>query len=405
MPENTMPENSFPSDAARYSDRRDLTPSSLPPPNPSVPFDAGRFDAGQIVDAEDEPASILPFWQRTGKQNYALHILLFFITLITTTLAGLTWGGYNYDIAQPQQLWQTFANGLPYSISVLLILTCHEFGHFFATMHHSIRATLPYFIPLPQIPFLINIGTFGAVIKIKERIADSRALFDIGVYGPISGFVVALAVLVYGFATVPPVDYLYRIHPEYEGLRTIPLTPDAFSTGKNLLYLLLERIFYSPSLPPMHEMYHYPFLFAGWIGCMVTAINLLPVGQLDGGHIVYAMFGRRVQRRVARIVIALMLIMGLPVFLEQMGGLFAYLLSLVSGREMQFAGMSWMPEWLRKISWPGWALWAFILLRFVRIDHPPVEDESPLDTNRVIIGWISIAIFILCFTPVPFGIG
>lgn len=365
----------------------------MPPENPLQE----NLTPYSVPAERDSDRETLPFWERIGEQRYWLHILLFFLTLITTTLAGLTWGGYEWSFFDLDALARLFPSGLPYSVSLLLILTCHEFGHFFASMHHSVYASLPYFLPMPEIPALANIGTFGAMIRIKEQIPNSKGLFDIGVYGPLSGFVIALGVLVYGFLTVPPISFLYRIHPEYEALTYIPYVPGSPALGKNLLYFLLETLLWSPNLPPMQEMYHYPFLFAGWLGCIVTAINLLPVGQLDGGHIIYAMFGRRVHRRVARMTLGAMIVLGLPVFVEFLTAVGSMLFNI------EFYGFHF-PDWLRAISWPGWAIWAFILLRFVGIDHPPIERNEPLDATRILIGWISILVFLLCFTPAPFGV-
>ncbi len=364
------------------------------PPEDSLGKDALLVDEeGNVIEPRN---TSLPFWERVGEQKYWLHILLFVATLITTTLAGASWVGKNVDLLNFEILKKNFAFGLPYSLSFLFFLTCHEFGHFFAAMYHSVRASLPYFIPMPPTPILLNIGTFGAMIRTRERIPDSTSLFDIGVYGPISGFVIAFLILMFGFATLPPIEYLYEIHPEYQTLNAIPEVRGALYTGKNLLYLLLEKIFDNPNLPPMTEMYHYPFLFAGWLGCFVTALNLLPVGQLDGGHITYAMFGMKVHRIIARVFLAFIIILGLPTFAEFM----VYIASLIG--KFPFEGFGF-PNWVHQVSWPSWIIWALILVRFVKVDHPPVYDEHKLDSTRMIIGWISIAIFVLCFTPVPFG--
>ncbi len=337
-----------------------------------------------------------PFLSRIGKQNYPFHILLFVITFFTTTLAGTFWIGKPSSFEDINLLKQNFLNGLPFSISLLLFLSVHEFGHFFACMAHSVRATLPFYIPMPPITFILNIGTFGALIRIKERIPSSKSLFDIGVSGPIAGFIIALGLLVYGFSNLPTYDYIYAIHPEYLELGYIPEpTPGTLVTGKNLLYLILEELFPSPYLPPMHEMYHYPFLFAGWLGTFVSALNLLPVGQLDGGHVIHAMFGGAIHRKIAKTFLWGIVALGLPTFLEWL----IALLSLIIGFE--FGGLPY-PEWVRLISWPSWILWAFILAKVIKIEHPPVLNEHPLDTNRQGIGWVSILIFILSFTPVPF---
>jgi membrane-associated protease RseP (regulator of RpoE activity) len=324
--------------------------------------------------------------------NYPLHILLFLATLLTTTVAGTEWVGKPISFED----WSNLKHGLAYSVPLLFFLTTHEFGHFFAAVYHRVKASLPFFIPMPPLPFLLSIGTFGAMIKIRERIQDSRSLFDVGVYGPLAGFVVALGVLITGFLTVPPIEYLYAIHPEYEAMGRVVIRPGTLTTGKNLLYYMLEKLVANPNLPPMSEMYHYPLLFAGWLGCFVTALNLLPVGQLDGGHVVYAMFGRRIQSMVARVFVITIVILGLPSFVEWL----TYIGFTVAGSE--FEGFPY-PVWVRQYSWSGWIFWAFILMRFVRLDHPPVTHEVPLDKTRMVIGWLTILIFVLCFTPAPFG--
>jgi membrane-associated protease RseP (regulator of RpoE activity) len=335
-------------------------------------------------------------FDRIGKQNYPFHILLFVITFFTTTLSGTFWIGNPASFEDLNLLRQNFTTGLPFSISLLLFLTFHEFGHFFACVIHSVRATLPFYIPMPPITFILNIGTFGALIRIKERIPSSKSLFDIGVSGPLAGFVIALGLLIYGFTHLPTYDFVYSIHPEYLELGYIPdPVPGTLLTGKNLLYILLENLFPSPYQPPMHEMYHYPFLFAGWLGTFVTALNLLPVGQLDGGHVIHAMFGGTTHRKIALIFVWGIILLGLPTFLEWMIAVAAFLIGF------DFTGLPY-PEWVRAISWPSWIIWAVLLVKIIKIDHPPVLNEHPLDPNRQAIGWVSILIFFLCFTPVPF---
>ncbi|MDW8437089.1 MAG: site-2 protease family protein [Chloroherpetonaceae bacterium] len=357
-----------------------------------------RFAPAETLAAE--PSADEPFWNRVGEQNYPLHIALFLATFLTTCVAGAYWVGKEISLDDLSNVASRLESGLPYSISLLFFLTSHEFGHFFATMAHRVRATLPYYIPMPPIPFIFPIGTFGAMIRMKERIPTSQSLFDIGAGGPLAGFVVALGILIYGFATLPPIEYVVQIHPEYELYYQlhgkIPVQSGALFAGKNLLYWILEKIFDGPNLPPMTEMYHYPYLFAGWLGCFVTALNLLPVGQLDGGHIVYAMFGRKVQARVARIFLAFIVVLGLPTFAEWI----AFILATFANQP--FSGFPY-PAWVRDVSWASWIVWALLLWRFVRLDHPPVLLERPLDPTRMTLGWISIAVFVLCFTPVPFG--
>ncbi len=304
-----------------------------------------------------------------------LHAGLFVLTLFTTTLAGVQWIGLD-----PLNILN-LPLGVSYSVPLLFILGSHEFGHFFYSLKHRVRATLPYFIPFPFIPGMINFGTLGAVIRTKTPVPSRRALFDIGVSGPIVGFIASLAVLVYGFTHLPSREYLLLIHPNFDfATNSVPVgdgTPFAF--GNTLLFKLLELILTNPRtefIPPMSEIYHYPFLCTGWFGLFVTAMNLLPVGQLDGGHLIYAMFGRK-HKRIARVVFGVLIALGIMSLLPLIN------INITFG-------------------WLGWLFWAAILFFVVKIDHPPVVDNTPLDTKRKIIGWLTIVIFILCFSPTPF---
>jgi membrane-associated protease RseP (regulator of RpoE activity) len=327
------------------------------------------------------------------RRNYPLHLTLFVVTLLTTTWAGTIWIGKPAVVDTFAHFLRSLKIGLPFSLSLLAFLTVHEFGHFFATVKHRIRATLPYYIPLPPLPFLMSIGTLGAVIRMKEPIRSRRALFDIGAAGPLAGFAVALALLVYGFTHLPSVDYIYSIHPEYRAAGGFPpAPPETLHLGKSLLFILLEKLIEPKGLPPMYELYHYPFLFAGWLGCFVTALNLLPVGQLDGGHVIYAMFGHVGHRKISKLFLACITILGAPSFI--LG-----LLPLINPALVFPA-----PELLLRWSWPGWIIWAFILRKFLGTKHPQAGSDRPLTARRMLAGWGCIAIFILTFTPVPFAI-
>jgi membrane-associated protease RseP (regulator of RpoE activity) len=327
-------------------------------------------------------------------QNYPLHTFLFLVTVITTLWAGASWSGHPVLFSPAFPFLNNLSSGTAYSFSLLLFLSVHEFGHFFAALYHRVHATLPYYIPLPPLPSLLSLGTMGAVIKIRDRIPGTNALFDIGIAGPISGFIVSVGLLLFGFMTLPPAEFIYTIHPEYQssgGLLT--LEPEGSLTlGKNLLWIILEKSIAPKNLPPMTEMYHYPFLFTGWLGSLVTALNLLPVGQLDGGHVIYAMFGKKGHTMAAKSFLIFITILGLP-------SLFELLLVLFKP-----ASVSLIPELLRQWSWPGWLLWALILSRFIGLNHPPTGHDHPLSTPRKVFGWAAITIFVLTFTPVPFGL-
>ncbi len=306
-----------------------------------------------------------------------LHAGLFVITFFTATMAGVEWTGKD-----PLNLLN-LPYGLAYSLSLLAILGSHEFGHFFYSLKHKVKATLPYFIPFPYIPGMLNFGTMGAVIRTKTPVPSRKAIFDIGVSGPIVGFIVSVGVLIFGFTHLPTRDYILSIHPNYDFVANrAPLIdgiPLAF--GNTILFRMLEVIFTNPHtqfVPPMTEIYHYPFLCTGWFGLFVTAMNLLPVGQLDGGHMIYAMFGRK-HRKVARATFAALLLLGVSSLLPLIN------IDIIFG-------------------WLGWLFWALILLLVIRIDHPPVMDDTPLDRKRMVVGWLTILIFIVCFSPTPFTI-
>ncbi len=328
-------------------------------------------------------ANTFPFSEPTFSQPIAppaprrrpmrvwLHALLFVITFVTCTMAGTAWRIENPYLVSNWEL------GLTYAILLLTFLASHEFGHYIAARIHGVDATLPFFIPIP--PMLSPFGTMGAVIRTRTQIPSRKALFDIGVAGPIAGFIVCSAILAWGFTHLPPKDYLYSIHPE---LRQMPMMPYGLTFGKSLLYEAFAKLLVPAGafLPPMNEIYHYPFLCVGWFGLFVTALNLIPVGQLDGGHLTYGMFGA-LHGKISRLTFYLLLAFG-------MFGVWDYLVfaGIVHGRALF-------------IGWSGWLFWAVFVRLIIRLGHPPTPDMSPLDTRRRVIGWATIAIFIVSFAP------
>jgi membrane-associated protease RseP (regulator of RpoE activity) len=331
--------------------------------------------------------------------RWLLHIGLFLLTFFTTTVAGVLW--LNRD---PFEL-SNFYLGIPYSASILFILGCHEFGHYFASRYHHVDATLPYFLFFPPIPFLlqlfgVNFGTFGAVIRIKSVIPSKKVLFDIGVAGPLAGFVASLVVLIYGFLHLPSPEFILAVHPDYNFALNASASAHGVSLafGSTFLFSGLQNVLTNPSLqfvPPLSEIYHYPFLCAGWFGLFVTALNLIPMGQFDGGHLIYAMFGNY-HHRIARSSFYALLALSAPslsdVFLRTLLG-FVYKRDI--GQIVPYAQYSYF----------GWFIWAMIALYIVKLFHPPVADETPLDGRRMAIGWFCIAIFFLSFSLNPFTIG
>jgi len=315
------------------------------------------------------------FGLKKFKHNYFIHIALFVVTFITTMLAGIEW---TTGKPGPYQL-NDLMYGLPYSISILFILGVHEFGHYFASVYHKVKATLPFFIPFPPISGFLNFGTMGAVIKTKEPIPNNKAMFDIGAAGPLAGFAACLIVLIYGFTHLPPADYILQIHPDYYspeyGKNAI-----GFAFGDTLLFSILKILFTNASqfVPPMSEVYHYPYLCVGWFGLFVTAMNLIPVGQLDGGHVIYSMFGEKKHEAIASVSMILLLLFGVLGILDSFLDI----------------GIT--------IGWSGWLFWAIILYFFIKIKHPPVHQFEELDLKRKIFGYIAILIFILSFSPTLF---
>lgn len=300
-----------------------------------------------------------------------VNIILFILTFLSAILAGVGW--LNRD---PFDL-SNFKLGVLYSILVLTFLSFHEFGHYFAARIHNVKVTLPFYIPFPLL-WLNPFGTMGAVIRIRQQITSRKALFDIGIAGPVAGFVAAAAMLVYGMTHLPPFEYIYSIHPEY---MTTGVPTSGFSFGPNLIYLGLAKLLTgSPDvfLPPMNEMYHYPFLCVGWFGMFVTALNLLPVGQLDGGHIIYSLFGVK-SKYIARTFFGFILGMGLIGLLP-------------------FLGIQVFSEY----GLLNWLFWAMLIFFVIRIDHPPFYDPEPVGTARNLWGVFALFMFTVSFTPMPF---
>ena len=307
--------------------------------------------------------------------NLLIYIAAFILTFLTTTLAGVQW--LNKD---PFEL-AYFAYGLPYSLSLLFVLFSHEMGHYIAARIHKVDTTYPFFIPLPAFLGVSLFGTLGAVIKIRQRVPSKKALFDIASAGPIAGFIASMAILIVGCITLPGREYLYTIHPDYALLAEIP--KGSLTFGNSLAYDFVAMLF-APTgafFPPMNEMYHYPFLCVGWFGMLVTAMNMIPVGQLDGGHIAFCMFGTR-YHVIAQVSLLILTALGLSSFLPMVG-------------------INW------NYGWVGWLFWALVLalmIRFGRLHHPNTDDETPIDDTRYMVGLCCWLIFVVSFSPNPISL-
>jgi membrane-associated protease RseP (regulator of RpoE activity) len=411
------------------------SPTEYPPLPPRPDWPASPFLPPDLA-AQDAQAAFRryerPPWPRWAR--YTLHLLLFVVTLLTTTLAGVQLRTGGLDFLPVQLLWQPLAQvwaalqpGLAYSLPFLGVLTVHEFGHYFTARYHRIRATLPYFIPLPM-----GIGTFGAVIRIKDRIFSRREFFDVGLAGPLAGFVVAVGVLAYGLTHLPPLDYLYRIHPDYRlygaeyaryAYQSVP-AGNIVTLSQPLLYQGMAAWLADPArLPHPNELLYYPVLTAGLLALFFTALNLLPIGQLDGGHIVYGLLGPRRAARVSVVLfVAFIFYAGLGLFSLRSdadtwlywGAPYGLYLWTVFRRVVPTTRRALLlgaAVWLGQVALasaapalegnPGWLLFGLLLARVMGIFHPPAPDEQPLSGGRKVLGWLLLVIFVLCFSPSP----
>ncbi|HEX3645288.1 MAG TPA: site-2 protease family protein [Vicinamibacterales bacterium] len=284
-----------------------------------------------------------------------MHVLLFALTLATTTFIGaIHYLGFLDDfrnVVAPRLSWPLMVRGFWYSGTILAILGCHELGHYFACRYYDVDATLPFFLPAPP-PFLT--GTLGAVIRIREPFPGKRALFDIGIAGPIAGFLVTVPALFLGMA----LSHVARVPASFAGEEL----------GEPLLFKLASWLFFG-SIADGYSVNLHPMAFAAWFGMLATALNLFPIGQLDGGHISYSLLGRR------------------SIYVTY--GTIGVLIALTF-----FAG-----------SWAFFALLTVMMLIVFGRHHPRVWDEDvPLDRTRLILAFVAAVIFVLCFTPAPITI-
>ena len=331
------------------------------------------------------------------RHPYIINIILFVITFFTCMVAGVQWKQMN-----PLQLENLHA-GLSYAVLILTFLTAHEFGHYIASRIHKVDATLPYYIPMP-IPFILNFGTFGAVIKTRSPIPTKKALFDIGAAGPIAGFIVCVVYLIIGFSTLPPIDYLYEIHPEYLTQMGGKIPEHGLHFGSTILFNAMKDVFSYPDafVPPMNEIYHYPLLNVGWFGLFVTALNMLPIGQLDGGHITYSMFGRA-HAKIARYFWGFMIALGLggvlgmlnEFFQQEFKNLILRGFDQILSPVLEFIGS--VAPWYYE-GWVGWIFWALLTKFFVKLDHPPIHSNDDIGPGRRAVGWFALSILALCFS-------
>lgn len=280
-----------------------------------------------------------------------LHVLLFLLTLGTTTFVGLQMSEARAELIEAGlgDLWYTspmvWLEGFSYALSILAILVAHEMGHYLTSRRFGVDASLPYFIPM-----ISAFGTLGAFIRMRlDRKVPSEVLMKIGAYGPIAGFIVAVPVLVVGIM-------LSDVRPTPEDLE------GGIILGDSLLLLGVEQIFFT-NIPDGHDIWLHPMAFAGWAGLFVTALNLLPFGQLDGGHVAYCLFGDKYNRVAPYLFVGLI-------------ALTAFVFS-------------------------GW-LMVCILILFIGVEHPQICTDTPVRGPGRWIGVVGIVIMLLTFTPEPF---
>ena len=332
---------------------------------PSGPPFSGAEDDGPVFRSESAEPVGHGRWPPSGNFIYQprarfqhvwwKHILLFVLTLVTTTLVGAErYFAFLSDFGRvplSQGFWEIVPYGLWYSGTILAILGAHEMGHYFACRYYQVDATLPYFLPLFLPSPGLQIGTLGAVIRIREAFPNRKVLFDVGIAGPIAGFVVLVPALFVG---------MY--------LSTMSVMPDAAGMtfiGKPLLFRVARWLVFGP-VPDGSIVNLHPMVFAAWFGMLATALNLLPFGQLDGGHITYATLGR-VSTAIS-------------------------LATVASALVMTFISLSWILMTVLMV----------VMLLVFGPRHPQVVDEGdPLGSERQALALVALAMLILCFTPVP----
>lgn len=277
--------------------------------------------------------------------NWTINLVLFVATVLSTLYVGASYAAGEPDGSLV--LWR----GWPFSLSLLLILGAHELGHYFAARYHKVPVTLPYFIPLPGIVIPSLIGTLGAFIRLKGPVKNRRALLDVGAAGPIAGMVFALPILWFGLATS----------------EVGPLPTGAYLLeGNSLLYALSKIVILGRMLPADGiDVSLNQVAWAGWVGLLVTGLNLIPLGQLDGGHIAYVLLGKRARQLFWPVIVGLLALV------------------LFTGTMM-------------------WGVWIVLLFLMGRFYAQPLDDVTPLDNRRRLIAILTLFLFVLVFIPVPF---
>lgn len=333
-----------------------MSTPGFPPPTAGMPrsvFEPPRQDPVQGVPPEPE-----------RRRNYATNVGLFVATLVSVLLAG------NQEMLFGQEPFtlRNLVKGWTFAVPLMAILLAHEFGHYIAARIHRVSASLPYFIPMPISPF----GTMGAIISMRGRIGSRKALLDIGASGPLAGMVFALPILVWGL-----------LHSEVK-----EITGSGLLEGQCLLYSLLKWLTVGP-IPEGSDVFLHPTAFAGWVGLLITMINLVPVGQLDGGHVAYALLGPR-QNTIAKVVHFGLL----GVFAVNFGYHF------LRGMGTEPVGETVGRAFEMSMFWLVWFGFLFLLRAFSGGNHPPTE-PGELGRGRKVIAIATLLLFVLLFMPTP----
>ena len=306
------------------------------------------------MDNTFNPSAEILFEEAPQQKFPWVNVVLFALTCLSTAVMGAflmasfknTFTDFTAFFRSIFRSPLTLVNGLPFSLAIMTILLAHEMGHYLTCRYYGIDATLPYFIPAPTL-----VGTMGAFIRIKSPIQHRAALFEVGIAGPIAGFVLAVPALLIALAK--------------SGFTTVSPSASSVMLGEPLIFKAMELIT-GKMPPPGMEINLHPIGFAAWFGFFATALNLLPVGQLDGGHVSYALF-RGIHKRISEAFVFTLIPLGI-------------------------------------FYWPGWLLWSVVLL-LIGLRHPVTLDDSiPLTQRHQWLGWIGLTIFVFCFTPIPFYI-
>ena len=318
-----------------------------------------RSELPDIRDGAELSSRDYPYTQGSRPpERVWRHVVLFLLTVVTTTLVGADryasfFLGFRTAVELPFTVPELLVRGLWYSVSILAILGAHEFGHYYACRYYGVDASLPYFLPVP--PFVLS-GTLGAFIRIRQPIPTKRALFDIGIAGPLAGFVVLVPVLMIGMY----LSQVVQMPKDFDGT--------LFELGEPLLFKAATWLTFG-SVPEGYTVSMHPVAFAAWFGMLATTLNLFPVGQTDGGHISYAVLGRH-STTVSFITIACL------------------------------AGLSFFAS--------SWILWTVLMIALLVVfgpRHPSTYDEHvPLDPARMWVAALGVVVFVICFAPVPLQI-